>query len=112
MRTLTEREIARRYPPLVRCNCRSFPPRDPFIGIGLAPRVVGKLIEVTTTRDRFEDLSPHGYAMHPVRPTSGPNWQTRNSDMEDHYAWRIHDSGKDHHTTWCRDVFLIVEAGS
>ena len=39
----TEREISKRYPPLVRCNCNDVPAaNDPFIGIGIH-RVVGKL---------------------------------------------------------------------
>lgn len=59
--------------------------------------VVGKLAEVVRTRDRFEDMGV-GYRMIPV-PPGGP-------------GWRIHDRSHDYKTTWCRDVFLIVEVQS
>jgi hypothetical protein len=98
LRQLTKAEIDRRWPRVTRCQCQSNSIRDFFTEheIPAGYRLVGKLIELTTTRDRFEDLAP-GYRMTPVRPGFG---------------WRIHDSSKDHHTTWCRDVFLIVEVQS
>lgn len=64
--------------------------------IALLP-VAGKLAEVVRTWDRFEDMGI-GYRMVPV-PPGGP-------------GWRIYDSSHDHKTTWCRDVFLIVEVQS
>jgi hypothetical protein len=70
-------------------------------------RIVGKWIETITTRDRVEALAAGGYACNSVRPT------TRNTYPFEVIAgpeWRIHDSSKDHHTVWCRDIFLIVEA--
>jgi hypothetical protein len=63
------------------------------------PNIVGSLAEVETTRDRYDELNNHkGYVMRPIPP--------------DNDGWRIYDDDKDYKTTWCRDVFLIVEVES
>jgi hypothetical protein len=89
-------------PPLVLIE------RDPPLVMNDGCRVIGTLVEIEITRDRYEEMDV-GYMMIPVPPTKSSHWPY---DVIAGPGWRIYDSSSDHKTTWCRDLFLVVEAKS
>jgi hypothetical protein len=102
-RQLTKAEIDKRWPLAPSLPSQTYRHNRPVIDIDdpevmASLRIVGKMVEVRMTRDRYEEL-PIGYAMHPVPPNEPGKWY-------------IFDNSCDHRTKWGRDMFLIVEAQS
>jgi hypothetical protein len=108
MKRLTQREIEKRYPlspaqqlaqqhkKVLKKICDGIKP----------PVIVGKMVELRTTRDRYDEMTG---VTHSVRPVGNVG-----SDRccPDGGCWYVYDGSSDHKTVWARDLFLIVEAES
>jgi hypothetical protein len=117
MRTLTKREIDRRWPPIKRCNCgqSASAAQMNFVlsAVAYAPpatlpakgyKIVGKLIETETTPNRVEDMGAFRYIDF-VRPRRAKDGYC----CDPYDCWKVHDSSADKTTVWCRDLMLILE---
>jgi hypothetical protein len=108
MKTLTRREIEKRYPlseeQQLRWKHRKALNKH-FGGIK-PPVIVGKIVELVTTRDRYDEMTG---IMTSVRP---PGHSGFNKCCPDGSCWYVWDGSSDIKTVWARDIFLVVEAES
>jgi hypothetical protein len=101
MKTLTRREIEKRYPlspaqQLAQQYRKVLKKHHDGIK---PPNIVGKLVQLKTTRDRYAEMTGIISSVRPpVREGSGDG------------GWYIWDSSSDTKTIWARDIFLVIEA--
>jgi hypothetical protein len=108
-RTLTRREIEKRYPLSEEQQLRWKHRKalNKHYGGIKPPKIVGKIVELVTTRNRYDEITG---IITSVRP---PGHSGSNKCCPGGSCWYVWDEGSsDTKTVWARDIFLIVEAES
>jgi hypothetical protein len=99
MKTLTRREIEKRY-PLTEAQQLAVKYRkvlNKHYGGIRPPKIVGKLVELVTTRNRYEEMTGWIFSVRPpgLHGCYDDSW----------YVWNSSDTK----TVWARDIFLVID---